>query len=362
MNFTDKVSHGMKKPCLLSHEFSFSYHCLASLKTLTPHITCLAVHRNLLYAASLNIINVFHVSHYTHVDSFNDNPASGFVKSIAFCDSRIFTAHQDGKIRVWFISPSKRHRLLVTLPTVKDQLRRFMLPKNYVSVRRHKRRLWIQHCDTVSGLVVNEGLMYSVSWDKSLKIWDLSDDRCMESVQAHEDAINAVAVSGNGTVYTASADGSIRVWERDDEQVKKYRLVKSVEKKKSAVNAIALNGDGTMLFTGGCDSKISVWERKEGTNDVVLAETLRGHSGPILCLVSVEGRWIASGSGDRTVRIWGKERGGGYSCKAVLEGHEKPVKSLVAFSGGEDAKNGVVTLFSGSLNGDIRVWELQVQI
>ncbi|XP_028781825.1 protein JINGUBANG-like [Neltuma alba] len=363
MSFTDTerascgISTSVKKPCSLSHEPPFSYRCLASLKTLTPHITCLAVHRNLLYAASLNVINVFHVSHYTHTDAFNENPASGFVKSIAFCDSKIFTAHQDCKIRVWSISPSKRHRLLCTLPTVKDQLRRFMLPKNYVSVRRHKRRLWIQHCDTVSGLAVNEGLMYSVSWDRSLKIWDVSDYRCMESMKAHEDAINAVAVSGNGTVYTASADGSIRVWERD-EKVKRYRLVNSLEKKKSTVNALALNGDGTVLFAGGCDSKISVWERKQETNDVVLLETLRGHSGAILCLINVEGSWIASGSADQTVRIWGKERGGGYGCKAVLEGHEKPVKSVVAFSGGEDAGNGVVTVCSGSLDGDIRVWEL----
>ncbi|XP_054820792.1 protein JINGUBANG-like [Prosopis cineraria] len=363
MNVTDKrvsceISTSFKnKPRLFSHESPFIYYCLASLKTLTPHITCLAVYRNLLYAASLNIINVFHVSHYTHMDAFNDNRASGFVKSIAFSDSKVFTAHQDCKIRVWLITPSKRHRLLFTLPTVKDQLRRFMLPKNYVNVRRHKRRLWIQHCDTVSGLAVNEGLMYSVSWDKSLKIWDASDYRCMESVKAHEDAINAIAVSGNGTVYTASADGSIRVWERE-ENAKKYRLVNSLDKKKSTVNALALNGDGTVLFAGGCDNRISVWERKKGTNDVVLAEMLRGHSGAILCLINVEGSWIASGSADQTVRIWGKGSGSAYSCRAVLEGHKKPVKSLVAFSGGKDADNGVVTLFSGSLDGDIRVWQI----
>ena len=105
-------------------------------------------------------------------------------------------------------------------------------------------------------------------------------------------------------------------------------------------------------------------ERKEEANNVVLVETLGGHGGAILCLVNVGGWWMASGSADRTVRIWGKERGGAYCCKTVLEGHEKPVKSLVAYSGcgDEDGKNGVVTLFSGSLDGDIRVWELQLQI
>jgi WD40 repeat protein len=220
----------------------------------------------------------------------------------------------------------------------------------------------------VSGLAVNqkEKLMYSVSWDKTLKIWDLSSGyRCLESFNGHDDAINAVVVSDNGAVYTASADGCIKVWKMDD-QVKRYMLVSTVGKQKPAVNALALNGNGTVLFSGGSDGTICLWEEKENENDVVLMETLRGHSGAILCLVNVDDLFM-SGSADLTVRIWQREKGNsGYYCRGVLEGHEKPVKSLVAVSGssrgGEDDDesdgDGVVTLFSGSLDGDIKVWEV----
>ncbi|QHO20019.1 hypothetical protein HN51_062531 [Arachis hypogaea] len=341
------------------------HHFITSLKTLTPHITCMAVHRNLLYAASLNLINVFDFSHYySHVDAFNDtNPSSGFVKSITFTATKVFTAHQDRKIRIWFITSSKRHRFLSSLPTVKDCIRRCIVPRNYVSVRRHRRSLWIQHCDTVSGLALNKGLMYSVSWDKSLKVWDLNGYRCLESVKAaHEDAINAVVVATDGTVYTASADGCIKVWERDD-KVKRHVLVSTVGKKRSGVNALALS-DGGDLFSGGCDGGICRWERKCSVNkgnDVVLVERLRGHGGAILCMISVCGL-LVSGSLDRTVRIWQREKeNSGFCCRLVLEGHEKPVKSLVAFSKGEegdDESNGVVTILSGSLDGDIRVWKV----
>lgn len=339
------------------------YQSITSIKTLTPHITCLAVHHNLLYAASLNLINVYDLSsNYTHIDAFNESSDSGFVKSITFNGSNVFTAHQDCKIRVWLTTPSKRHRLISSLPTVKDRLRRCIVPKNYVSVRRHRKSLWIQHNDTVSGLAVNEKFMYSVSWDKSFKIWDLSSGyRCLESVNAHEDAINAVVVSNDGTVYTASADGCIKVWKMDD-KVKRYVLMSTIGKQKSNVNALALDGDGTALFSGGSDGTICRWENKceEKENDVVLIETMRGHSGAILCLVNVDDL-LASGSADLTVRIWQREREkGGYCCRGVLEGHEKPVKSLVAISGGEDGDDtvGVVRLFSGSLDGDIKVWEV----
>ena len=334
-------------------------HCITNLKTLTPHITCLAVHRNLLYAASLNLINVFELTHYSHIDSFNQSPSSGFVKSITFTNSKVFTAHQDRKIRVWLITPSKRHRLLSSLPTVTDRLRRCIVPRNYVTVRRHKTRLWIKHSDTVSGLAVNERFMYSVSWDRSFKVWDLLSYRCLESVKAHEDAINAVAVNGDGTVYTASADGSIKIWRREGE-AKRHKLVSTTGRRKSTVNALALDGGGGAgLFSGGCDGEICRWEC--GKNGVVKMETLRGHGGAILCLIHVAGL-LASASADLTVRIWRRERessgDGGYCCRAVLEGHEKPVKSLVAFSDGEGDSNGVVTLFSGSLDGEIRVWRV----
>ncbi|KAH1248862.1 hypothetical protein AAZX31_05G041800 [Glycine max] len=335
-------------------------YCVASLKTVTAHITCLAVHRNLLYAASLNLINVFDlISHYSHIDAFNQSSTSGFVKSITFTNSKVFTAHQDRKIRVWLITPSKRHRLLSSLPTVTDRLRRCIVPRNYVTVRRHKTRLWIQHCDTVSGLAVNQRFMYSVSWDRSFKVWDLLSYRCLESVKAHEDAINAVAVNGDGTVYTASADGSIKIWRREGE-AKRHKLVSTTGRRKSTVNALALDGGGGAgLFSGGCDGEICRWEC--GKNGVVKMETLRGHGGAILCLIHVAGL-LASASADLTVRIWRRERessgDGGYCCRAVLEGHEKPVKSLVAFSDGEGDSNGVVTLFSGSLDGEIRVWRV----
>ncbi|KAG6686371.1 hypothetical protein I3842_11G013900 [Carya illinoinensis] len=345
---------------LLSHgTLMIKHHCVTTLKTLHSHVSCLAVNNNnLLYAASACIVIVFDLSNHTHIDTFNDYPSSGSVKSIAFNDTKIFTAHQDSKIRVWRIAQPRRHHLLYTLPTFKERLYRSLVPKNYVHVRRHKKRLWIEHCDAVSGLVVNEDLMYSASWDKSFKIWNISENRCLESVKAHEDAVNAIAVSGNGTVYTASADGCIRVWERDD-TLRKHALVRTLEKHRSSVNALVVNGDGRVLFSGGSDLSIFVWEKKNNNNadSVVFVEALWGHTSAILCLINVEDL-LASGSSDRTVRIWQRGEDSGYRCMVVMEGHEKPVKSLAAVVRPAGASNRVVSVCSGSLDGEIKIWEI----
>ncbi|KAK0586284.1 hypothetical protein LWI29_004220 [Acer saccharum] len=344
-------------------ESSLKHHCVTTIRIPESHISCLAAHNNLLYAASINEINVYELSNFTHIDTFNnDHSDSGSVKSIAFDSTKIFTAHQDCKIRVWQITtPSKQHKLVSTLPTVKDRLLHFLLPKNYISVRRHQKRLWVEHCDTVSDLTVKDGFVYSVSWDKSIKIWNAKSYKCLESVcKAHEDAVNAVAVSENGVIYTGSSDGRIRVWERsiNEERTRRHILVGTLEKHKSAVNALALKGDGSFLFSGGSDRSIVVWEREVNANHVGFLEALWGHTGAVLCLINVDDDdlTLVSGSADRTVRIWQRGKETGYRCMIILQGHEKPVKSLVAVQRGDC--NGVVSVCSGSLDGEIKVWDM----
>ncbi|KAJ7957667.1 Transducin/WD40 repeat protein [Quillaja saponaria] len=342
---------------------SISQLCVTSLQQRQQSlpITCLAVQSNLLYAASSHELHVYDRNTWTNLDLFNgqEYSSSGSIKAVAFCDGRVFTAHQDCKIRVWKLIANKQHRIITTLPTVNDRLRRFILHKNYVNIRRHKKKLWIEHADAITGLAVQNDMIYSVSWDRSLKIWRGSDLRCMESVRAHDDAINAVAVSNDGTVYTGSADRRIRVWGKPFGE-KRHVLMATLEKHKSAVNALALNDNGSILFSGACDRSILVWEREDSANHMVVSGALRGHGKAILCLVNVSDL-LFSGSADRTVRIW--KRGymdGRYCCLAVLDGHRKPVKSIVAVSETKGSLNDVVSVFSGSLDGETKVWQVSV--
>ncbi|KAE8687961.1 hypothetical protein F3Y22_tig00111005pilonHSYRG00059 [Hibiscus syriacus] len=328
---------------------------VTSIKPRLEHsITCIAVHGNFLYAASNDEVNVYDRERFALLDVYKSHgSSSGSVKSVGFCDGKIFTAHQDCKIRVWQMAMAKKHKFITALPTVNDRLRRFVLPKNYVNVRRHVKRLWIEHADAVTELAVNKGLIYSVSWDKTLKIWRASDLRCLQSIKAHDDAINAVTVSVDGTVYTGSADRRIRVWTKPIGE-KQYSLVATLEKHKSAVNALALNADGSVLFSGACDRSILVWEREDSAGYMAVTGALRGHGKAILCLVNVSDL-LMSGSADQTVRIWQSGAQGKYRCLAVLEGHLKPVKSLTAVKDDD-----VVSIISGSLDGEIRTWKVSL--
>lgn len=236
-----------------------------------------------------------------------------------------------------------------------------MLAKNYVQVRRHKRNLWIQHADAVSGLAANDdGLLYSVSWDKSFKAWKTTSDmRCLESIRAHSDAVNAVVVNPlDGTLITGSADGLIKIWTMSEDR-KEHRLITTLSRHESSVNALSLDRVGSVLFSGGGDHVINVWDKgdeNEENSCFIFCCCLKGHRGAILSLVHVKGHVLISGSSDRSVRIW--KHGKDYCCLAIMEGHSKPVKSVVAIPG--DHLDHLMTVYSGSLDGEIRAWKVVI--
>ncbi|XP_076909002.1 protein JINGUBANG-like [Bidens hawaiensis] len=363
-----------------------SHGYITSLKPAQAgHVNFLAVNNNLLYAATGNLIHVYDTTSFMLMDTFSVNDSSsGTVKSVTFHNESIFTSHQDTKIRVWKLkenthkfsvmdgpSRNSRHKQIGTLPTLEDRLLRSVFKKNYVNVRRHRRRLWIEHHDAVSGLaMIDDTLMCSISWDKYLKIWRTSSLRCVESIKAHDDAINAVVVAVDGTIYTGSADRRIKVWgklkpNRKAETENKYVLTATLEKHKSAVNALAINEVGSVLFSGACDRSILVWEKEDSANHMAVTGALRGHSKAILCLINVSDL-LLSGSADRTIRIWQRGVAGKFCCLAVLDGHKQPVRSLVADIQNSDSKitesESVTTIkvFSGSFEGEIKIWKVEV--
>uniref|UniRef100_J3LGY5 Uncharacterized protein n=1 Tax=Oryza brachyantha TaxID=4533 RepID=J3LGY5_ORYBR len=284
----------------------------------------------------------------------------------------LLSSHHDGKIRAWRAGSSRRDGtrqfiLRAVLPTAVDRLRTCLLPWSYVEIRRHRRCTWVHHVDAVTALAVSPdgALLYSASWDRSLKVWRLPDFRCVESIAAaHDDAINALAVSPDGRVYTGSADKKIKAWTRGGPGQKKHALVGTMERHRSAVNALALGANGKVLYSGACDRSVVVWESADGDvgGRMEATGTLRGHAKAILCLAAT-GELVCSGSADRTVRVWRRGPENAYTCLAVMESHGAAVKSLALVYGRDDvsscsSEGASALVCSGTLDGDVKIWSV----
>ncbi|KAL2234137.1 protein JINGUBANG-like [Sesamum indicum] len=332
---------------------SQSYKSLAVLSGHIGSVSCLALCGEFILSASQGKdIIVWQQPDLRQFTKFGQG--DGSVKALVSAGNKVFTAHQDSRIRVWKVSRSSENvfKLVDTLPTTKDYLGKFMKQSNYVQTRRHHKRLWIEHADSISCLAVSDGLIYSGSWDKTLKVWRTSDFKCLESIKAHDDAINGL-VSSNGIVYSASADGRIKAWARDDATSKTHSLKGILEGHKDiSLNSVVVTQDGSFVYGGGSDGYVMGWQGNKDFDSWKAICEVKAHKMAVLCMCLM-GEYLCSGSADRSICVWKRENNGGLLRHMVIKGHEGPVKCLQA---SPVRVGGGFMLYSGSLDKSLRVW------
>ncbi|CAL5383644.1 unnamed protein product [Camellia sinensis] len=332
---------------------------IGSLVREEGHIYSLAATGDLLYTGS-DSKNIRVWKNLKEYSAFKSN--SGLVKAIIISGEKIFTGHQDGKVRVWKVHPKTPgiHKRAGTMPTFMDIFKCSIKPSNYVEVKRKRTALWIKHCDAISCLSMNEehGLLYSASWDRTFKVWRIQNSKCLESVKAHDDAVNSVVSTAGGMVFTGSADGTVKVWRREMQgKVTKHTLLDTLLKQECAVTALAVGGSGSVVYCGSSDGLVNFWEREK---ELSHGGVLKGHKLAVLCLEAA-GNLVFTGSADKNICVWRRE-GNIHTCLSVLSGHTGPVKCLAVEHDKEStAGDQKWVVYSGSLDKSVKVWSVSQQ-
>jgi len=117
------------------------------------------------------------------------------------------------------------------------------------------------------------------------------------------------------------------------------------------ISCLAISPAGRWLVTGSWDKTARVWDLA-AADPAAEPKILRGHENSVSCLaISPDGRWLVTGSRNNTARVWDLAAADPAAEPKILRGHEDRIDCLAI---SPDSR----WLVTGSSDKTARVWDL----
>lgn len=234
-------------------------------------------------------------------------------------------------------------------------------------------RTYSGHASIVTSACLSADGRYALSGsaDRTVRLWELATGRCLRVLEGHTGPVFTVALSLDGR-HALSGSAQFLTQGRDEKiftsgQLKMWdlaagRCLPTFEWHTEAVTAVCLSPDGRQVLTGGGQAviqyatgrflqsgQLQLWEAATGRPLC----TFPGHADVVtVACLTLDGRYVLSGSADRTLRLWELATG---RCLRTFAGHADAVTAAALSADGRYA-------LSGSADRTLRLWVLDWEL
>uniref|UniRef100_A0A672Z389 U3 small nucleolar RNA-associated protein 13 C-terminal domain-containing protein n=1 Tax=Sphaeramia orbicularis TaxID=375764 RepID=A0A672Z389_9TELE len=264
-----------------------------------------------------------------------------------------FVGYSDEVLDVKFLGKNDSH---IVVATNSCQLKVFELQTNSCQIL-------YGHTDTVLSLdVFKKGSLFaSCAKDRSVRVWQMDADsgqvHCVARGSSHTNAVGSITCSRMTAsfIVSGSQDCTVKVWDLPADLsttgTDVYELtVRATEKAHDKdVNSVAVSPNDKLLASGSQDRTAKLWSLA-GEGSLSLLGVFRGHRRGVwaVCFSPVD-QVLATSSADGTTKLWGLQD---FSCLKTFEGHDASVLKVIFVS------RGTQLLTSGS-DGLVKLWTIK---
>lgn len=205
--------------------------------------------------------------------------------------------------------------------------------------------------------------------DKTTRIWKIDTLQCVAIATGHTEPIGAcglsqksvrydvggkAAINGGGAFcVTASLDRTIKRWNfpgateiEKSTDIHELVAASSVRGHEKDINIVSVAPNDSLIASGSQDKTVRLWN----ATDLSLKATLKGHRRGVWdCQFSPIDRVLATSSGDKTIKLWSL---GDFSCVRTFQGHLSSVLRVRFLRTG-------LQLVSSGADGLIKLWTIR---
>jgi WD40 repeat protein len=154
-----------------------------------------------------------------------------------------------------------------------------------------------EHTEAVTSVCLsNDGrFALSGSADRTLKLWESAEGRCLLTLEGDMGGVTSTALSADGNLaLSGSTDATVKLWD-----VRTGDCVRTCREDLDVLTSVALSGDARLAVSASVDGTVHLWDVLTGR----LLRVLRGHTGPVHSVaLSADGRIALSGSAHFLIR------------------------------------------------------------
>ncbi|KAM9964065.1 hypothetical protein ACTFIW_005714 [Dictyostelium discoideum] len=275
------------------------------------------------YVKIWNLTNNEDLSKIQMIDSFRAHRRS--IEKMLLNEKYLFTASSDGTIKIWS---------LPTTTTTTTSKQSSSSSSSYECIGKLE-----DHTAEVNDMCIDieNNFLVSCSFDKQIKIYDLSTFKCIKSLNAHGKSIKSIYMSGK-YLFSSSNDQSIKIWDLE--------MCMCVYGMNDAHDApiTSLRMFGNRLFSASKDGEIKDWN----LSTFQPTTTLDQHNMAITDILVTSNGYLFVSSDDSTIRI------------IDISNQNEPIKIISSTKAHRSGVNSLATdgkrIFSGGCDNLIKVW------